>query len=371
MFKEVRAATRLKRLAMLLVASLALAAAVPAHADAQLCRQLQADLAAAASGGIDRQLISKHDAARATQRDQIRLARARARRAGCSSARPAANALECAAISAKIADMLRNLDKLERARAELTGTGLRNERNRILAAIDANDCRNEEPAKRIAERAVAQNDAPLFDQLFGEGIADRDALDDEFVPEPAGNPRHIIISPRDNGSTSGEFRTLCVRTCDGYFFPMSNAASLGDFERDQKNCETSCPGVELQLYYHSAIGEQPASMVSAATGKPYSELPTAYRYKQIGKSRPVGCGCNMATTNRNFEIIAGEGKSTGKKAASAVAPAPSGRAPDKAAQTAKERSPAQDPKVRVVGPAFLPDPQEAIDLQAPGPTPVR
>ena len=34
-------------------------------------------------------------------------------------------------------------------------------------------------------------------------------------------------------------------------------------------------------------------------------------------------------------------------------------------------APDDDRKVRVVGPAFLPDPEEAIDLRAPAPTAVR
>ena len=43
-------------------------------------------------------------------------------------------------------------------------------------------------------------------------------------------------------------------------------------------------------------------MTSSVTGRPYSELPTAYLYKQSDMSRPPACGCNAA---QNFEIIAG------------------------------------------------------------------
>ncbi|RVD49639.1 DUF2865 domain-containing protein, partial [Mesorhizobium sp. M2D.F.Ca.ET.140.01.1.1] len=62
--------------------------------------------------------------------------------------------------------------------------------------------------------------------------------------------RRVINQPEgmDLPGADDEFRTVCVRTCDGYFFPMSNAASYGDFERDQKNCESSCPGTDMRVF---------------------------------------------------------------------------------------------------------------------------
>ena len=43
-------------------------------------------------------------------------------------------------------------------------------------------------------------------------------------------------------------------------------------------------------------------MTSSVTGRPYSDLPTAYLYKQSNMPRPPACGCNAA---QNFQIIAG------------------------------------------------------------------
>ena len=90
-----------------------------------------------------------------------------------------------------------------------------------------------------------------------------------------------ILNP--NGEISilgpvGQFRTICVRTCDGYYFPMSPDSSSADFDRDQKNCESACPGTDMQLYYQGAVGEESEAMVSAGTGAPYASLPTAYLY---------------------------------------------------------------------------------------------
>ena len=85
---------------------------------------------------------------------------------------------------------------------------------------------------------------------------------------------------------------MCVRTCDGYYFPMSPNSSAVDFDRDLKNCESTCPGTEMQLYYQRAVGEESETMISAGTGEPYASLPTAYLYRDAAMSQPQGCGCN-------------------------------------------------------------------------------
>jgi hypothetical protein len=177
------------------------------------------------------------------------------------------------------------------------------------------------------------------------------------------------------------YRTMCVRTCDGYFFPMSYAASLADFERDQKNCDARCPGTEMQVFFEEADpnrvlapgADDPATLISTVTGTRYSELPSAYLYKSLDAPRPKSCGCNAA---RDFEVLAG------KPPAGAEAPAESGsfvappepklKAPAPKAEIADEKQPeavAVEPdenrKIRVVGPRFLPDPEAAIDLRVP------
>ncbi|TIQ58586.1 MAG: DUF2865 domain-containing protein, partial [Mesorhizobium sp.] len=57
-----------------------------------------------------------------------------------------------------------------------------------------------------------------------------------------------------------------------------------------------------QVFYTRGFGDDSGGMTSSVTGRPYSELPTAYLYKQPETLRPPACGCNAA---QNFEIIAG------------------------------------------------------------------
>ncbi len=373
------------------VAALLGAVALPAIALGQpqpasrFCRQLEADLAAASGGGKPA-LVRKYDDAISRQREQLSKARDRSRDASCGFSLFSRNVNECAALNATIDRMNANLDALESKRARLAGGGSRRDRARILAALDANGCRGGTVAPRRAPMQEANGEngnANLFDQIFGRGSRQLDTLDQPDDPGEDRNIRRVINQGEvpDFPSVGGEFHTTCVRTCDGYFFPMSNAASLGDFERDQKNCESSCPGTEMQVFYSRGMDDDSASMTSSVTGRPYSELPTAYLYKQSDMSRPPACGCNAA---RNFKIIAGNPPSPGPSQADtqatpsilmpAAKPGPAAD-PETLANTegalaakpvTSPPAPPEQRKVRVVGPAFLPDPAAAIDLQAPG-----
>ncbi|TIN36929.1 MAG: DUF2865 domain-containing protein, partial [Mesorhizobium sp.] len=281
---------KLTHLAALLAALAASAVAVTEpQAASRTCRQLEAELAATRGGGDGPGLIRKYDDAIARQREQLAKARNRAGDANCGFALFSRNAGQCAAINASIERMNANLDILQAKRERLAGGGTRRDRSRILAALDANGCRADEVEPRRAptqEAARNNGGGNLFEQLFGRGDEGIDTLHTpEALPPDHPSARNIrrVINQSDGMNLprmNGEFRTVCVRTCDGYFFPMSNAASYGDFERDQKNCKSSCPGTEMQVFYTRGMDDDAGNMTSSATGRPYSELPTAYLYKQ-------------------------------------------------------------------------------------------
>ncbi|TIO07984.1 DUF2865 domain-containing protein [Mesorhizobium sp.] len=352
------------------------------QAASHVCRQLEADLAAASRGGGKPALLRKYDDAIVRQREQISKAGRQYDRAGCGFSLLGRNRNACAALDTTLDRMTANLDDLQVKRAELAGGGSRRDRARILASLDANGCRDSaEPSKRapVLEANRDNGKENLLDRLLGDAGSEPDALDGPSDEQRG--IRAMLNQPdgMDLPRLGGEFRTMCVRTCDGYFFPMSNAASLGDFERDQKNCESSCPGTEMQVFYTRGIGDDSADMTSSVTGRPYSELPTAYLYKQPETSRPPACGCNAA---QNFEIIAGNPPSPEQAEADVettpfipvpVAKPDPGADPETLANVeggldreafkrlAVKPSPTTLPppeqrKIRVVGPAFLPDP---------------
>ncbi len=82
------------------------------------------------------------------------------------------------------------------------------------------------------------------------------------------------------GRYSGGGSAYCVRTCDGRYFPIT--ATNGQSRAEA--CKSFCPASDTKVVLGSDID-------SAATenGKPYSELPNAFKYRT---ELVAGCTCN-------------------------------------------------------------------------------
>ncbi len=87
------------------------------------------------------------------------------------------------------------------------------------------------------------------------------------------------------------FRTVCVRLCDGAFFPVSFSTLPNSFDRDQELCQQKC-AAPAELYYHSQNpGQGIEHAVSHKTRQPYSTLRTAFRFR---KEFVAGCSCKAS-----------------------------------------------------------------------------
>jgi len=157
-------------------------------------------------------------------------------------------------------------------------------------------------ASALAPAAQARD---FFSALFGGLTRGRApyvsmpfANDDGSLPAPRGEMR-----PRYGGG-----QAFCVRTCDGRYFPL--AASDNNASR-AASCNSFCPASETKLVYGSNIDN-----AATETGKPYSELPNAFRYRN---EIVAGCTCNGKDqlglapvkieddpTLRKGDIVAGE-----------------------------------------------------------------
>lgn len=97
---------------------------------------------------------------------------------------------------------------------------------------------------------------------------------------PEGDP--VTIPPNDvpRPRAYGGGVAFCVRTCDGRYFPLPGS----DRESRAASCNSFCPASKTEVVYGGTID-------SAATsaGKPYSELPNAFRYRN---EIVDGCTCN-------------------------------------------------------------------------------
>lgn len=76
------------------------------------------------------------------------------------------------------------------------------------------------------------------------------------------------------GST---FRTVCVRLCDGFFWPVSFATTSTNLKRDRETCQKSCE-VPVALYYYPNPGGEPEDMLDL-DGQPYARLSSAFLYR--------------------------------------------------------------------------------------------
>ena len=74
------------------------------------------------------------------------------------------------------------------------------------------------------------------------------------------------------------YRTMCVRTCDGFFFPVSFATSKNHLQKDERVCKSSC-GAPAKLYYYPNPGGKIEDMVSYRGKKKYKKLKYAFLYK--------------------------------------------------------------------------------------------
>ena len=82
------------------------------------------------------------------------------------------------------------------------------------------------------------------------------------------------------------YRTVCVRLCDGYYFPISFAVGAERLSRDRDVCESRC-GAQGRLFVHRNPGGTADDLQDLA-GRPYRQLRTAFLYRTEYVS---GCTC--------------------------------------------------------------------------------
>jgi hypothetical protein len=91
-------------------------------------------------------------------------------------------------------------------------------------------------------------------------------------------PQNEIPGPRIMNYRGGQ--AFCVRSCDGRYFPVSGP----DNQSRAASCNSFCPASNTELVYGSNIDH-----AATENGKPYSELPNAFRYRD---EIVAGCTCN-------------------------------------------------------------------------------
>jgi Protein of unknown function (DUF2865) len=312
-----------------------------------VCVRLEGQMASLNRGGGDparaEQIKRYEDAAGKQQADLDRLV-THAKRRGCESgffSLFTGQPPECQPLNAQIQQLRDSLDRtmsdLERLKSG-SNYDQEGQRRALLAELAQNNCG---PQYRAA--AAAAGPSGFLDALFGGAAR--------------------IINPGGDGAPSGTFRTVCVRSCDGYYFPISYSTVQSRFADDARTCQRECPATDAQLYTYRNPGEDMAQAVSLS-GQPYTTLPTAFQYR---KEFNAACSCRKpgqswadalkgaddASTLETGDIVVTDQNA---KALSQPAPppAPKGAKPGKPATGTAAAPATTPPSATATGPAAAP-----------------
>jgi hypothetical protein len=235
-----------------------------------VCVRLEAQLASLNRGGSDparADQMKRYEEAIAKQQADLDRMVEQSKKRGCEGggffALFTGRSPECQPLNVQIQQMRDNLDHamsdLERLKSG-NNYDQEGQRRTLIGQLAQSNC-----GPQYSAAAAAGGPAGFLDALFGGHI----------------------ISPGGDGAPSGTYRTVCVRTCDGYYFPVSYSTVPSRFADDQRTCQRECPAAEVGLYTYRNPGEDINQAVSAS-GQPYTELPNAFHYR---KEFNAACSC--------------------------------------------------------------------------------
>jgi hypothetical protein len=176
---------------------------------------------------------------------------------------------ECGPIGAQLRQMEANYGRLA-AQADAGGMELR--RRQLQAAV---------------QQTCSAEPRGFFETLFG-GPRTQQPIPPEQLPT-----EDIIEQPQERAL--GGRRLVCVKTCDGSFFPLANAP--GGRENADEMCQSLCPGTETRAFATSGGGDALDYAVSLS-GQPYTSLANAFKYR---KSFDESCACKKE--NESWSVV--------------------------------------------------------------------
>jgi hypothetical protein len=177
-----------------------------------------------------------------------------------------------------------------------------------------------------------------------------DPLVRQFAPQPSRGrlPSAIVYGPRGsgaafmsatdlerarfddsdkprNGASSAKIvsvavgtsqKRICVRMCDGYYFPLDNTGDANDRVTQEGLCRSACPDAPVKLFTVAAGAETIEKALSAEM-RTYASYPMAFAYT---KTRDKSCTCRRdiatdpASLFRDITLRAGDTVVLGEKA---------------------------------------------------------
>jgi hypothetical protein len=261
--------------AMLLSAT----SATPSSAQSIDCGHLRQQIAA---GGGNR-------TAGAARKQSAELARtsAYAHQLGCDRQQflffGGSTAPQCGGLNARIAQMQANLGQLQAA-----GGGGRDE---LVARFNAYCRGGQQSAGQQQPRQRG-----FFESLFGGGEEQRQTPPPAELPSTAED----VEGGGEGVNAHGGSQAVCVRSCDGGFFPM-NMSAHHNGETLSEMCTALCPGTQAAVYTRNPNSEIKTAV--SLDGTPYMDLPNALKFQ---KSFDNTCTCRPAGKTWAESLVSAE-----------------------------------------------------------------
>lgn len=199
------------------------------------------------------------------------------------------NSTQCKDLSRQVEKSKRRLSELDARRQDILGSSGYSYQDDIINELARNNC-----GANYVDMARRRNGGGMWE-------------DEESSGGSTWSPRAT------NGAQT--YRTVCVRLCDGYYFPVSFSTLPSHFPQDADACSSRC-AAPAELYYYPNPGGTIEQAVALRSQEAYSKLKFAFRYR---KEVVNGCSCKTA------EYVPADG-SAPKKAENAPA-SPSSPAP--------------------------------------------
>ncbi len=251
------------------LASQAYSPAAQAQTEQEIrCMQLQQELAAAqGSGGNGTELAGLQQ--QIAEQDRIyQGTQAAMDNASCYErlfifGRALKRTPRCINMNAQVEDARRQLARLQNQQKSLQRGGNRRRQQELQQALRRNGC------------SGAPSGGGLFD-FFG-------------------GPRQEYQTPIVRSiNPGGRYRSVCVRLCDGFYYPVSYSTYGSRVGQDAQKCQASC-AAPAELYVYRNPGQEIEQAISLS-GSAYMDLPVALRYR---KEFVNGCSCKQGEYDPN------------------------------------------------------------------------
>ncbi len=178
---------------------------------------------------------------------------------------------QCRALARQIIDGRAQVAQLTQSASN--GGAIAQQRQQIVRQMDSLGCNSGSQARFSGYNPNSQPRRRNFLQdLFGnfDNGTGNDSPD-YYGPDQVEDP--------SIGAQGDTIRTVCVRMSDGYYWPVSYSTLPDYIPQDAAQCQSQCPGQQVDLYYYANPGQEPEQMINVE-GKAYSSLPTAFAYRK-------------------------------------------------------------------------------------------